>query len=59
MLEKTIDNTVIIKRGFSKVHNTPKTDLLYFIFISRATNSFSNGIKRKKFCIYVDTIRLL
>jgi len=41
--EYTTDNTAIIHNGFNSVQNTPKTDLLYLILISLATNSFNSG----------------
>ena len=42
--EKTIDKTIIIKRGFKILHNIPKTDFLYFTFISLTTNSFTRSL---------------
>ena len=41
--EKTTERTIIIHNGFNNVHNTPKTERLYFILISLATNSCNKG----------------
>ena len=53
--EKTTDNIIIMNNGFNNVHNTPNTDFLYLIFISRAINSPNKGRNFLKFCKYVDT----
>ena len=41
--EKTTERTIIIHNGLYYVHNTPKTERLYFILISLATNSCNKG----------------
>ena len=48
-LENTTESTIIMHNGFNKVQRTPRTDLLYLIFISLATSSSSNGINFLKF----------
>ena len=43
----------IIKRGFSNVHRTPRTDLRYLILISLSTSSVRSGRNFLKFSIYL------
>ena len=42
-VEKTNDKIDIVNKGFNRVHNNPNTERRYLVFISRCTNSFSNG----------------
>jgi hypothetical protein len=43
ILENTMDRIIIINNGFNNVHKTPRTERLYLILISRATNSDNKG----------------
>ena len=43
IFENTTERMIIIQSGFRSVHKTPRTERLYLIFTSLATNSDNNG----------------